>query len=278
MFGYVTASIKELSQEDRLRYRSVYCGICRRIGKNAAGLARLCLNYDMVFLALTLSSLYEPEETSGAKRCVPHMIHPQEYVDSTVISYAADMDIALSCYSALDHWQDDHRPDALVLNSILEKHYPAIAQRYPRQCRAIEDGLQELGRLEKENCPNPDLPANAFGSILAEIFVCQEDHWAGCLRQVGHSLGRFIYLADAMVDYQKDSRHGSYNPFIAMGDSCDPSHWESYLTAEMADCTRAFELLPLVQDKSLLDNILYSGVWLIYRQKQNNRHRRTSND
>ena len=31
-------------------------------------------------------------------------------------------------------------------------------------------------------------------------------------------------------------------------------------------CAEAFERLPLVQDKKLLDNILYSGVWL--RQKK----------
>ena len=29
-----------------------------------------------------------------------------------------------------------------------------------------------------------------------------------------------------------------------------------------------FEKLPLVQDKALLDNILYSGVWVNYRRKR----------
>ena len=36
----------------------------------------------------------------------------------------------------------------------------------------------------------------------------------------------------------------------------------------MAGCTDAYERLPLVQDKALLDNILYSGVWLNYRKQQ----------
>ena len=35
----------------------------------------------------------------------------------------------------------------------------------------------------------------------------------------------------------------------------------------MARCTDYFEKLPLVQDKALLDNILYSGVWVQYRGK-----------
>ena len=36
----------------------------------------------------------------------------------------------------------------------------------------------------------------------------------------------------------------------------------------MAKCTEAFERLPLVQDKDILDNILYSGVWVNYRGKK----------
>ena len=66
MFGYVTASMGELTQEQRQRYMGCYCGICRAIGRNSSGPSRLSLNYDMVFLALLLSSLYEPEEEQEA--------------------------------------------------------------------------------------------------------------------------------------------------------------------------------------------------------------------
>lgn len=36
----------------------------------------------------------------------------------------------------------------------------------------------------------------------------------------------------------------------------------------MGRTTRAYEMLPLVQDKELLDNILYSGIWVTYRRKE----------
>ena len=36
----------------------------------------------------------------------------------------------------------------------------------------------------------------------------------------------------------------------------------------MGRCTDSFERLPLVQDKAILDNILYSGVWMNYRRKR----------
>ena len=34
----------------------------------------------------------------------------------------------------------------------------------------------------------------------------------------------------------------------------------------MGRCTESFERLPLVQDKPLLDNVLYSGVWVSYHR------------
>ncbi len=268
MFGFVTAHIEELTPEEKRRYRSVYCGICRSMGKCHSKTCRLCLSYDTAFLALLLSSLYEPQESCGKSRCAPHLIKPQSWQESQIISYAACMNVALGYFSAKDHWADDRKLAALFLSKSIEKHYPAIAAKYTRQCTATEDALKELSRLEQENCSNPDLPANAFGYLLGEWFVWQEDLWSPCLRNLGRSLGRFIYLADAAIDYHKDLRTGSYNPFIAMGEASDPARLKEYLTAEMAACTDAYERLPLVQDKPLLDNILYSGIWLSYRQKE----------
>ena len=54
MFGYVTASWKELTKQEQERYGAVYCGICRRIRLQSGNTARLALSYDMAFLALLL--------------------------------------------------------------------------------------------------------------------------------------------------------------------------------------------------------------------------------
>ena len=70
MFGYVTASLRELTKEQQRRYSAVYCGICRRIREQSGQLSRLGLSYDMAFLALLLMSLYEPEECGGRPICI----------------------------------------------------------------------------------------------------------------------------------------------------------------------------------------------------------------
>ena len=265
MFGFVMADRKELSPEEDSRYQQIYCGICRQMRLRHGSLARLGLSFDLAFLALVLSSLYEPEEATGKKACGIHPIKPRPWVDSEVIAYCADMNVALAYNKALDDKEDK---DGGGLVRTFGKNMADIAAWYPRQCKAMEEKLEEIRQLEKANCQNPDLPAGAFGQLLEEVFVYKEDLWERDLRQLANCLGRFIYLADGAVDYARDKKKGSYNPFLAMGMEPDWEKWEEYLVLEMAGCTDAYERLPLVEDKHLMDNILYGGVWLQYRQKQ----------
>lgn len=268
MFGFVMANADELEKARRERYGQVYCGICRQIREQSSHMARFGLSYDMAFLSLLLMSLYEPEEASGKRACHLHPVRPRTWVDNEYIRYGADMNVALAYYKALDDYRDEKKLTAKALSSIFGKEMAPIRARYPRQCDAICRCIEELSRLESENCANPDEPASCFGALMAELLAYREDMWAPTLREMGMALGRYIYLADAAVDYRKDKRKNQYNPFLAMGQQEDWPRWEEYLVLAMARCTDYYERLPLVQDKDILDNILYSGIWLQYRRRQ----------
>ena len=265
MFGYVVARKEGLSPEELARYRACYCGLCRSLKERHGQLSRLALHYDMTFLILLLASLYEPEETCGESCCPPHPLKKQSWWRCELTDYAADMNVALSYYKALDDVADEGKPSARLMAKALEPHLEPIRQRFPRQCDAIRDCIRELSRLEQANTENPDLPASCFGRLMAELMVWREDQWSGELRSLGFWLGRFVYLADAMLDYDRDKRKKQYNPFLSR--EKDTEKWEEYLVLAMARCTDSYEKLPLVQDKALLDNILYSGVWVQYRGK-----------
>ena len=267
VFGLVGVNIKELSKQEKERYNAVYCGICRGIRQECSQFARLGLSYDMAFLALLLMSLYEPEETAGKRACNLHPIKPRPWVDNEYIRYCACMNVALGYYNALDDAQDEGGVTAKMMLKIFGKEMDRIRKNYPRQCEAMEQNLAQLRKLEQENCENPDLPAGCFGALLGEVFVYEEDMWAGCLRETGKALGRYIYLADGAMDYRQDQKKQQYNPFLAMGTGEDIEKWDQYLLMAMGRCTDYYERLPLVQDKKILDNILYSGVWVAYRNK-----------
>ena len=271
MFGLVSANLQELTKAEKARYNGVYCGICRQIREQCSSAARLGLSYDMAFLALLLSSLYEPEERSGSRACGLHPIKPRHWVDNEYIRYCAYMNVALCYYKALDDEQDEGRLQAKMLCKLFGRDLAKITALYPRQCAAIESFTRELAQLEKENCPNPDLPAGCFGKLLGELFVYKEDLWADTLRNMGDALGRYIYLADGVMDYRRDLKNKQYNPFLAMGQGENYPKWEQYLVLAMGRCADHYERLPLVQDKGILDNILYSGIWIAYRRKVRNK-------
>ena len=63
MFGYIAANKPELKIKEYNVYRSYYCGLCKALGKKGRQCARLSLSYDMAFVYLFLSSLYEPKKT-----------------------------------------------------------------------------------------------------------------------------------------------------------------------------------------------------------------------
>ena len=266
MFGYVLPNYPQLTAEQAARYRGCYCGLCRTLGRRYGLRGRTVLTYDMTFLVLLLSSLYEPEEQQGEERCAPHPAKPHRYWRSEITDYAADMNLALAYYSCLDNWNDDRSLPHLAQAKLLKKHCDALHGRYPRQMRAIEYGLSRLAALEREKSGDLDAASACFGTLLGELFVLREDRWSVPLRRMGVALGGFLYLLDAFDDLERDRRRGSYNPLLGLQGGDLSARCREILTMLIAESALEFEKLPLVQDVALLRNILYSGVWTRFLQ------------
>jgi hypothetical protein len=264
MFGTVRANRKALSPEERKRYDRAYCGLCRSLSLKAGAPGRSCLSYDMTFLSMLLSSLYILDEQQESCVCMTRPLIPHPCLVSEALSYSADMNMALSYYQALDDWNDDRKKGAKQRSGALSKYLSGISARWPRQCRVMEKKIKELGAMEHANELNPDLPINCFGELLGNIFIWCEDEYSAPLKAMGAALGRFIYLLDACNDLHSDIKKQRYNPLVAeMHRDFTP-----LLTMMMAECTAAFDRLPVNRDSGILRNILYSGVWQSYRKKK----------
>ena len=96
MFGYITADPGSLTQAEIDRYGGCYCGLCRCLSHRHGFCGRMTLTYDMTFLVLVLSSLYEPEETAGSGRCPVHPVKPRSYWQNRFTDYAADLNLMLA--------------------------------------------------------------------------------------------------------------------------------------------------------------------------------------
>lgn len=265
MFGYVTAAVSGLTEEEQQRYRAAYCGLCNALMQQYGQMARTTLSYDLTFLYLLLSSLYEPSESTEQKHCIVHPIRKHLEMTNDLSAYCADMNMLLSYYKIMDDCADEKNPVNKIRLKTMDADYQRIKERYPQKCAYIEGQLQIISQSESDGVDTPDPGANATAEILGTVYRIREDEWADTLTYIGRGLGRFIYLMDAYDDLTGDIRHHRYNPLISISKS---DHYETLikdsLTLMIAECTQAFETLPLVQDLHLLRNILYAGCWTRY--------------
>jgi len=273
VFGYIIANADNLPRERWVRFREFYCGLCRVLRRKYGALGGVTLSYDMTFLAMLLNALYEPGEQRREERCPAHPLKRHHYVTSDVLDYCADMNVALSYHKCLDNWRDDKNAVSAAEAKLLEGAYRRIQAVWPEQCHAIEIWLDEIHRIESDNREAVDPPVNATGRMLGRLFQYRpEDIWAESLRVIGDGLGRFIYLMDAYDDLPRDVKRGGYNPLKALRGRDDYEDFcRDAMMMAVADATREFELLPIVQDADVLRNILYSGIWSKYvliRQKR----------
>lgn len=265
MFGYVIANLNALNDGQKTRFRAMYCGMCKTLGQRYGSIGRFTLSYDMTFLSLLLSALYEPQETVGREACLPHPFKKHPYVLNPYMEYAADLNVMLAYHKCADNWTDDRNPVSGASKLALERAYRKAAALHPQKAKAIEDWMRAISEIERRNAEEIDPPMNITGQMLGELFVYRDDFFADSLREMGVGLGRFIYFMDAYDDLKKDLKSGSYNPLKSLmnADGFEELCRES-MKMNMADCADAFERLPVVKDADLIRNILYSGVWAKY--------------
>ena len=265
MFGTITINRPELKVKDLETYQEFYCGLCRALGKENGLTAHLTLTYDMAFLAMLLTDLYDVP-TAFPKGCCP--VRPWKIcrkAENSCVAYAADMNVLLSYYNLADDWKDDRNVKALALARTLRPAVKRIRRDYPRQARAVTQYMQKLRQCEAGRSTDLDLAAGLTGEMLGEIFVYREDVWESRLRNLGFYLGKFVYLIDAWQDREEDAESGSYNPWAGQ----TKEEARQILTMMMSGACRSFEQLPLLEYADILRNILYSGIWSRFESSAN---------
>lgn len=260
MFGYVNINQNELKVKDLNRYKAYYCGVCAGLRKRLGTPGRLALSFDMTFLALLLDGLYDLEGRTEKKRCAPHMIKAHDSFGGEAVDYAADMNILLAYDNLEDKWYDSRNCGAKAGALWLKKKRNMLGKLYPRQAEAVKTYMRKLHELEEAGEKNIEAAAGLTGEMLGEIYVFKEDEWAQTLRTLGFYIGKFVYFADCLEDYEKDRKKGNYNPFVINGTDVSTTGRE-ILNMMASEAARAFERLPIDKNIDILRNIIYSGIW-----------------
>ena len=246
MFGYVVMNKPEIKFKNFDLYRSFYCGLCRELKDRYGISGQISLTYDMTFVVILLSALYEPPTRKGTTRCIIHPVRKQPFRRNAVTGYAADMNVLLTYHKCRDDWEDEKKAMALGYSKVLQGKVRKLDKKYPEKSRRIQELLKELSEMEKAGEHDIDKMSGCFGRIMEEIFAWKQDVWENSLRRM-----------------EEDIKNKNYNPFseqyIMEGFE---EQVRQILIMMMSQTCREFEKLPIIKYTDILRNILYSGVWV----------------
>jgi len=265
MFGYIIVNKAEMKFKEFDVYHSFYCGICRELKKKYGVCGQISLSYDMTFLAILLTGLYEPQTQAGSCKCIAHPFENHETRQNIFTEYAADMNMLFAVYKCRDDWEDERKFLKLLYGRLLEGKTGKLKEIYAEKVRTINLLMQDFSEQEKSEEADIDTLAGLFGRVMAEVTAFREDEWAENLRRFGFFLGKFIYLCDAYEDVETDIKKGTPNPLKRKFESPDfEEECKTILMIMMSECCKEFEKLPILENVEILRNILYSGVWCRY--------------
>ena len=189
MFGYIAINKAEMKFKDFDVYHSYYCGLCKRLKERYGRRGQMTLSYDMTFLILLLTGLYEPETRVETVNCIAHPLEKHTARTNEFTDYAAAVNLLLTYYKLMDDWKDEKKKKSLAATRALRPKVREIQKMYPAKARCIASNLDKLTALERAREESLDRMAGLFGEIMAELFTYRKDEWADSLWKMGFSWG-----------------------------------------------------------------------------------------
>lgn len=273
MFGYVRVNSSELKVKEYELYRASYCGLCRAMGRCTGQCSRMTLSYDFAFLVMLRAALTDTELSFSKKRCFVHPLKKRNMLDgSKELDYCAYAAAVLNSHKLKDDIADERgmkRLRARIASPIVGRgRKKALRAGLAELDVRVANGLSELYALEKRRLPSVDAPAAIFGDILAALCSFGLDGpGARIAESLGRSVGRWIYITDALDDMREDKEKGRYNPFLLLYDGRIPDERELgeiklALKAELLSAEAAADLIDTekLSVKNVIENILYLGM------------------
>lgn len=211
MFGYLQPDRARMFIKDDALYNALYCGMCKSIGEGCGQLSRTALTYDTAFMSALLHNIKNSDIKLKKRRCALHpfkrrlMAQP----DETSVLLGC-INTVLAYYKLLDDRKDGEKKGAFAF--LYKRGFKKTLKRHPKVAQIISAQLEEQARLEHGNCAVIDAACEPTAEMIRGLsdYVLGEyasEHTSALC----YDIGKWIYLADALDDYDGDVRKGRYN-------------------------------------------------------------------
>ncbi len=268
MFGYVRPDMPYLYLKDQTLYEALYCGVCKGIGQVCGQRARLGLTYDIAFLSALLHNLLGQDVKVEKQHCLTHCIRTKQMaeVDELTKKLGA-LNTELAYYKCVDDVEDGDKGGIKKL--AFTRGHKRAEKAYPELCAIVRKGIEEQAAIEKACTDSIDRAADPSATMMArlsEYFL--EDKKSEDAYALFYDVGKWVYLIDALDDYDKDVKKNAYNPLrLAYGaeSKCaliekQAEDLQFVFGTLFTDIRERLERLTMHFNRDLVDNILLRGL------------------
>lgn len=152
MFGYIRPQKSEMLMREFSRFRSVYCGICKEIGREYGQIPRITLTYDITMLGVLMISLSDDSCEEELTTCILNPIQKKAVIKKNdAISRCAALSVILAYGKFLDEIQDGSPVVGNIGKGLLYSASQKAAKLFPKDYITITKGLESLEILQKKH-------------------------------------------------------------------------------------------------------------------------------
>lgn len=265
MFGYVLVHKPEMRVKEYETYKSVYCALCREMGRRYGILTRFTLSYDFTFFAVLCAGLTENEISAERKMCVCNPLKKCNYcVCENVFGLPAAASVITAYYKADDDRRDEKgikKIRGAVMKLLLYASHKKAASDYTQIEKICKNYICEQKKVEKNMECDTDAAAHPTAEMLSRLFslITDNSDTSGKLGRLGYCLGRWLYFIDAADDMEKDKKSGSYNVFIK--NECDGEIIDRAINLSETAVREAYSVITDDRLRPITENILYMGLY-----------------
>ncbi len=269
MFGYIKADLPNMYVKDTVLYQAMYCSLCKGIGQTCGQKARFVLNYDLTFLSVLMHNVMGEDVKVEKQHCIVHPIRKRPIaLTDELTRRIALLNVILAYHKLNDDVIDSGK--GRIKRSFFKKAYKKARKIEPEIDNAVKKRYDELLKLEKSNCDSIDMIADPFGNMMQDIVqIIMQNKITPEISELAYYLGKWIYLIDALDDFDKDKKKKNYNVFICAYPSAQNqdqlicTYKQDLILAFSSVLSRIGELTSQINYKfnhDLIDNVLYRGL------------------
>ncbi|MBR5438826.1 MAG: hypothetical protein IKV61_01215 [Clostridia bacterium] len=268
MFGYLKPDKPYLYLKDETLYNALYCGICKSIKQVSGNVARFALSYDVAFLSALAHNVCGIDVDIKKKRCIAHPIKSRPIASVDEISKKlASLNMILAHYKLCDDIIDENKGN--FKSAVISKGYKRAKKAEPEMDEIVHEGYKNLLKLEKQGTKSVDIVSDTFATLMAKISnILFGEFSSENTYNLTYALGKWVYLIDALDDYDKDIKNKSYNVFYnAYGQNTyaefiekNSSEIAFIFNTVLSQIAETYKNIPKKFNGDLVENILFKGI------------------